>query len=604
MFEDRKAQIAVFLSFIVIVIYSELVLKPKQVPQQAQQIQQQQQVPQQSIEKNSEGWSLPPAQTSATDISQPIVPSDTSLPASTAQIEGEKEAVNPQGSTQRELATLPSHIPTISDYRGGKVFTVESPLYRAEIPALGAGLLSFRLKQYSKERDSKEPLDMIYPADRIPLPLSLQVGNFADYSLPYHLADDNLNENALTVQPGQTLRIPFEATLPDGTTIKKIYQFVPGSYLFDVEVLLSKPSNDASPVQLVWTGQIPDEVVKSSYDPLSFVVLDSDDDVENLQLSRLEEQEIKRFQAHWVSLGDKYFMASLIDPQGSAGAILTKRKDVYTSALAGKPTTGSFKVFIGPKEYNGLKAIGFSLHRSVNLGIFSFLAHPLLMLMNVFYGFLGNYGLSIILLTLFIKSLFLPLTKVSFKSMKAMQDLQPEIKALRERIKDPTELNKEMLTLYKKRGVNPMGGCLPMLIQLPVFLGLYNALQYATELRHAEFALWINDLSAPEGLHVFGVGVPVMLLLMGISMFLQQYLTPTAMDPQQRKVMLMMPVIFTGMFIVFPFPSGLVLYWLVNNLISIVQQVYLRSDKYAHPGRATAIASIAIFSFGYVLTLL
>lgn len=188
--------------------------------------------------------------------------------------------------------------------------------------------------------------------------------------------------------------------------------------------------------------------------------------------------------------------------------------------------------------------------------------------------------------------------------MKAMQDLQPEIKALRERIKDPTELNQEMLGLYKKRGVNPMGGCFPMMLQIPVFLGLYNALLNAMELRHAPFALWINDLASPERLEIFGIGVPVMILIMGVSMIIQQWTTPTTADPAQKKAMMLRPFIFTGMFIVFPFTSGLVLYWLVNNLISIVQQVYLRGNSKASPLQATILASVGIFSLGYIITLL
>ena len=188
--------------------------------------------------------------------------------------------------------------------------------------------------------------------------------------------------------------------------------------------------------------------------------------------------------------------------------------------------------------------------------------------------------------------------------MNAMQKLQPEIKALRDRIQDPTQLNQEMMALYKKHGVNPMGGCLPMLIQLPVFLGLYNALNNSIEMRHAPFALWITDLSSVERLEVFGIGIPVMVLLMGASMFLQQWTTPSSADPQQKKIMMMMPVIFTISFVIFPFPSGLVLYWLVNNLISIIQQVYLRSEKHASAIQGTFLASILIFFVGYVLTLI
>jgi YidC/Oxa1 family membrane protein insertase len=188
--------------------------------------------------------------------------------------------------------------------------------------------------------------------------------------------------------------------------------------------------------------------------------------------------------------------------------------------------------------------------------------------------------------------------------MQAMQQLQPEIKSLRERITDPTQLNREVMELYKRRGVNPVGGCLPVLIQIPVFLGLYNALLNSIELRHAPFALWINDLSSPEHLYVFGIGIPVMVLLMGASMVFQQLTTPSTMDPAQKRIMLMVPIIFTISFVIFPFPAGLVLYWLVNNVISIIQQIYLRSDIKVSPLKATAVASLGIFCFGFVLTLI
>ena len=193
-------------------------------------------------------------------------------------------------------------------------------------------------------------------------------------------------------------------------------------------------------------------------------------------------------------------MASLIALGDSQTMITSRVKENYSISARGENDQVKVKAFLGPKNYSELKSLNFvELHRNVNLGWFTFLAIPLLTVINFCYGLLGNYGLAIILLTLLIKFAFLPLTQVSLKSMKAMQDLQPEINALRERIKDPTQLNQEMFALYKRKGVNPMGGCLPMLIQIPVFLGLYNALLNATELRHSPFALWITDLSASGG---------------------------------------------------------------------------------------------------------
>jgi len=208
------------------------------------------------------------------------------------------------------------------------------------------------------------------------------------------------------------------------------------------------------------------------------------------------------------------------------------------------------------------------------------IAKPLLYLLRFFDEYVHNYGVSIILLTILVKALFWPLTHKSYKSMKEMQKLQPRMAKLREKHKnDKQKLNQEMMALYKTYKVNPMGGCLPMVIQIPVFFALFRVLGGCIELRHAPFMLWINDLSAPDRLFNFPFqipfmsppyGIPVLTLLMGASMFLQQKMTPTPGDPMQAKIMMFLPIIFTFMFI--NFPSGLVLYWLVNNILSIGQQ--------------------------------
>ena len=191
-----------------------------------------------------------------------------------------------------------------------------------------------------------------------------------------------------------------------------------------------------------------------------------------------------------------------------------------------------------------------------------------MVVLKFFYGFIGNYGFAVILLTVCIKLIFWPLTQKSYKSMKGMQKLQPEMKKMREKHgKDKQKLNQEMMSFYKDNKVNPLGGCLPMVIQIPVFFALYRVLLGSIELRHAPFMLWITDLSAKDPYYV----TP---LIMGVTMFLQQKMTPTNMDPTQAKIMLMMPVVFTFMFL--NFPSGLVLYWLTNNLLTILQQYLIK----------------------------
>ena len=212
------------------------------------------------------------------------------------------------------------------------------------------------------------------------------------------------------------------------------------------------------------------------------------------------------------------------------------------------------------------------LENSIDYGWVKWLALPLLITLKYLNQFVHNYGIAIIIITTLIKIIFWPLGNKSYKSMKEMQSLQPKISELREKFKnDKTKLNQEVMQLYKKYKVNPMSGCLPMVIQIPVFFGLYKALLYSIELRHAPFAFWIQDLSAKDPYYI----TPI---IMGATMLWQQKLSPQVGDPMQAKLMLLMPIVFTFLFL--NFPSGLVIYWLFNNILSIGQQYYI-NKRYA-----------------------
>ncbi|TET92579.1 MAG: membrane protein insertase YidC, partial [Desulfobacteraceae bacterium] len=242
--------------------------------------------------------------------------------------------------------------------------------------------------------------------------------------------------------------------------------------------------------------------------------------------------------------------------------------------------TESFTLYLGPRDLYILKALNKKLEKAINFGWFDIIAKPLLVTLRFFNKHLANYGLSIILLTIIIKILFWPLTHKSYQSMKEMRKLQPMMAKIREKYKgNKQEMQKQLMGLYKTYKINPMGGCLPMIVQIPVFFALFRVLPNSIELRHAPFVLWINDLSAPDRLFSFPFqipfmappyGIPVLTLIMGASMFLQQKMTPTPGDPAQAKMMMLLPIVFTFLFI--NFPSGLVLYWLVNNVLSIAQQ--------------------------------
>jgi YidC/Oxa1 family membrane protein insertase len=287
-----------------------------------------------------------------------------------------------------------------------------------------------------------------------------------------------------------------------------------------------------------------------------------------------------------VALQDTYFAAALLPKDKGLHAFVAKAQEDQpvvglTEARQTLPLGGQMgttaQVFAGPKDLDVLKGVGQDLDQLVDLGWFDFLARPALYLLKFLYRFTGNYGLAIILVTVLQKIAFHPLTLKSLKSMQAMQAIQPKLQALQERYKNnPQKKQEEMMALYRKHGVNPMGGCLPMVVQIPIFIALYNALGSSVEMWQARF-LWIRDLTQPDSLfsvpvwggHVFSANL--LALLMGVSMWVQQKMSPPAGDPRQAQMMLwMMPILFTFMF--WGFPSGLVLYWLVNNLLQIGQQ--------------------------------
>ena len=281
----------------------------------------------------------------------------------------------------------------------------------------------------------------------------------------------------------------------------------------------------------------------------------------------------------WTSVQSKYFITALVPRTGSGGAhinLLKANQDKVNDYAAivplqakGLRVNASMDLYAGPKEVHRMSKLGVMLEESLDYGIFSFVASPLISILRICNVVTMNWGLAIILLTIIIKLIFYPLTHFSMKNMKGMQKLQPKMAQIREIYKDDkTKMNQQLMSLYKENKVNPMMGCLPMLIQMPIFFGLYEGLLVAIEIRNAPFFWWITDLSKQDPYHIYTI-------LMGVSMFIQQKMTPTAGDPSQAKMMMFMPIIFCGMFIFYPVPSGLVIYWFVNNVLSIAQQFFV-----------------------------
>lgn len=284
-------------------------------------------------------------------------------------------------------------------------------------------------------------------------------------------------------------------------------------------------------------------------------------------------EDIEINDAVWFGYTSKYFAFLKIN-NDDKNAVFKKYKDsaiIFSSSETilnpQSKIEKNFQLFVGPKKYDLLKSYGHSLEKSIDFGVFSFLAIPMLKIMNIFFDVTKNYGWAIILLTIIIKIITYPLTFKSMASMKKMKDLQPKMAEIKEKFKgDAQKMNAAMMELYRKHGVNPMGGCLPILIQIPIFFALYKALLVSIELKGAPFIFWLADLSEKDPYYI----TPI---LMGASMFFQQKMTPSVGDPMQQKLFMFMPIIFTFMFL--NFPSGLVIYWLTNNILSIIQQIII-----------------------------
>ncbi len=315
--------------------------------------------------------------------------------------------------------------------------------------------------------------------------------------------------------------------------------------------------------------------------------------VDNKIEKETPEKELERKgSVQWVALQDKYFLSVLMPKEGAAALAKTEDPKIVSAgvrmAAPGSASSVALQLYAGPKEYDILRSLGVGLEDMIDFGWFIYgswtivksVAKPIFYVLRFIHDYVGNYGVTIILLTCMIKLLFVPLQYKSYKSMKMMQLIQPKIKEVQEKYKgDRDRLNKELMKLYRDQKVNPLGGFLPMFLQMPVFISLFNVLYMTIDLRQAPFMLWVTDLSLQDPFYVLPV-------LMGVTMFIQQKITPNTMDPTQAKIMLILPIGMTFLFI--NFPAGLVLYWLTNNTLTITQQ--LVTDRFLLTDKALAAA--------------
>lgn len=467
---------------------------------------------------------------------------------------------------------------------------IETPLYTVRISEKGAVFGSFELQKFRETVEPESP-----PKELI----SSGIGNgnvqtrMLRGSVPgmetAHYAGPEVEDPIRITDSPET--VSFSWRSPQGIVVEKAFRFSPDSYLIGLTVTIKNGSAaslvDSLAVSLL--KQYTEDRQAIGFQGPSVLM---NGRVDQVKIKKIEEQALLSGKFTWMSLQDRYFLQAFIAEQPvdasvrlsqpSAQVVETRFNHPESTIKPGTQKTFGYDLFFGPKSLRVLNDTGFDLAKVVNFGWFDIIARPCLWVMNFIYGFIPNYGIAIIILTLITKVLLWPLGTKSYKSMSQMKKIQPLMTELREKYKnDKKMMNQEMMNLYRTYKINPMGGCLPMVAQIPVFIGLYRMLYGAIELRHAPFFGWINDLSAPDRLFRFGFsiplmeppyGIPVLTLVMGASMLIQQKMTPTPGDPSQAKMMMLMPIVFTFIFI--NFPSGLVLYWLVNQIVSIGQQQF------------------------------
>ncbi len=482
-------------------------------------------------------------------------------------------------------------IPVVDPPEGkSRDFVIETPLYIATLSETGASLKSFQLKKYLETANPGSPYKETILSS---LPTGICLVGFKENSVVgsrtaiFTAAAEK--EKFMLMDGVKDLTLRWKS--PSGFLIEKKFSFHSDSYLIDLAVTVINAGQaniqDALTLSIYAENH---ETKRYGFIGPSALINGS---LEQVKTDKLDKKSIFPGTIQWQAIETPYFMTSILprQPDNSTMELLVKDQILESRYITepvdippGSRKQFDFQLFSGPKSLELLQSYNNELDRAIDFGWFDIIARPLLWYLNFIFRLIPNYGVAIIILTITTKIILWPLGSKSYKSMSEMKKIQPLMTELREKYKgDKKKMNEELMKLYRVYKINPMGGCLPMLVQFPVFLALYRMLYEAIELRHAPFILWINDLSAPDRLGHFDitlpffqppVGIPVLTIIMGALMFFQQKMSPSPGDPTQAKMMMFLPLIFTVIFV--NFPAGLVLYWMVNNAMSIGQQYYIQ----------------------------
>lgn len=514
-------------------------------------------------------------------LPQPSPAQEASVSAEAGPVSSSTDAAPISAASGMSAVLTPGQNPTSSPGLDGpaspltpteELVTVETDLYRAKVSTRGAVLTSWELKRYQHTATDSAPVQLVRQGSKFPGPLAVAT---ADAELTKTLGNGlyTVSRDFSTLDSGHPIgHITFQfRDESKNLLLEKILTFHADSYLVDIAIRGTGLDGDLT-IGLGTNFGIVEwgDGLIGQIGSASLVDGKVDKDAPDSEIER-------KGAVHWLALQDKYFLSVLIPKQASS-TVVKKEGDKLLSASVRFPAQPSgspwnLQLYAGPKEYDPLVAMQIGIEDTIDFGWFVFgswgvvkaVAKPIFYVLRFINDYTHNYGVTIILLTMMLKVLFVPLQYKSYKSMKQMQVIQPKVLAIQEKFKeDRDRLNKELIKLYRDHKVNPVGGCLPMVLQMPVFVALFNILYMTIDLRQAPFMAWITDLSVQDPYYVLPI-------IMGVTMVVQQKITPTTMDPTQAKIMLMLPAFMTFLFI--NFPAGLVLYWLTNNVLTISQQL-------------------------------
>lgn len=506
------------------------------------------------------------------ETAQSAAAADSSIPA-------------PMASTEPGTTVPAGTAATLSAYAEAPRVTVRTDMMEAVVSAVGGDLIHVELTHHKDSEDHSKNFVVLQESGKHQY--IANTGLLGAEGLPTHKTILEPEQTGYVLKDGEnSLVVRLKAPASAGIEVTKLLTFYRGSYVVDVAYEINntsdKPLNATAYFQLARDGQ-PAEHTKGFFGGVSTFTgpafFTQEGKFQKVEFKKIENNEtsfVKSAKDGWVAMVQHYFVSAWL-PNGDVQREFYTHKisnDFYGAGVklpvqvaAGAKQSIDVPLYVGPQEQDKLAKLATGFNKVVDYGLVTIFAEPLFWVLNMIHKIVGNWGWSIILVTILIKALFFPLSAASYKSMAKMKTLMPRMKALQERYKDDKmKLNQAMMELYKTEKVNPMGGCLPILVQMPVFIALYWVLLSVVEMRQAPWMFWITDLSVKDPYFILP-------LIMGATMFIQTKLNPTPPDPMQAKVMMIMPIMFTFMFLWFP--SGLVLYWVVNNILSIAQQWYV-----------------------------